>query len=125
MHVSHLSLTDFRNHPEVELPLDPGVTVLVGRNGQGKTNLVEAIGYAASLTSHRVSADAPLVREGAERAIVRVEVVRDARPTLDRDRDHSGAREPGPHQQESRCPDRARCWASCARSCSLQRTSPW
>jgi DNA replication and repair protein RecF len=82
VHVSHLSLTDFRNHPEVELPLDPGVTVLVGRNGQGKTNLVEAIGYAASLTSHRVSADAPLVREGAERAIVRVEVVRDARPTL-------------------------------------------
>src|SRR4051794_3763491 len=82
VHVSHLSLTDFRNHPEVELRLGPGVTVLVGRNGQGKTNLVEAIGYAATLSSHRVAADAPLVREGAERSIVRVEVVRDGRPTL-------------------------------------------
>src|SRR6476660_512440 len=82
MYVRHLSLADFRNWPAVDVTFAPGVTVLVGANGQGKTNLVEAIGYAASLTSHRVSADAPLVREGAERAIVRVEVVRDARPTL-------------------------------------------
>jgi DNA replication and repair protein RecF len=82
VHVAHLSLTDFRNHPEVELPLEPGVTVLVGRNGQGKTNLVEAIGYVATLASHRVSADAPLVRQGAERAVVRLAVVRDGRSTL-------------------------------------------
>jgi DNA replication and repair protein RecF len=82
VHVSHLSLTDFRNHPEVELPLDPGVTVLVGPNGQGKTNLVEAIGYVATLGSHRVAADGPLVRQGAERAVVRVAVVRDGRTTL-------------------------------------------
>jgi DNA replication and repair protein RecF len=82
VHVSHLSLTDFRNHPEVELPLEPGVTVLVGANGQGKTNLVEALGYVATLSSHRVSADGPLVRQGAERAVVRAAVVRDARTTL-------------------------------------------
>src|SRR4051795_487001 len=81
VHVSHLSLTDFRNHPEVELRLGPGVTVLVGRNGQGKTNLVEAIGYAATLSSHRVAADAPLVRSGAERAVVRARVERDGRQT--------------------------------------------
>jgi DNA replication and repair protein RecF len=82
VHVSHLSLTDFRNHPAVELPLDPGVTVLVGPNGEGKTNLVEAVGYVATLSSHRVATDAPLVRQGSERAVVRVVVVRDARSTL-------------------------------------------
>ncbi len=82
MHVAHLSLTDFRSYAGVELPLGPGITGLVGPNGQGKTNLVEAIGYAASLSSHRVAADAPLVRQGAQRAVVRVSVVRDARPTL-------------------------------------------
>lgn len=82
MHVAHLSLTDFRSYVGVELPLAPGVTSLVGPNGQGKTNLVEAIGYAATLSSHRVSTDAPLVRLGAERSIVRVAVVRDERSTL-------------------------------------------
>ncbi|HYN75751.1 MAG TPA: DNA replication/repair protein RecF [Candidatus Limnocylindria bacterium] len=82
MHVAHLSLTDFRSYAGVELPLEPGVMAFVGPNGQGKTNLVEAIGYAASLSSHRVAQDAPLVRLGAERAVVRVSVVRDDRPTL-------------------------------------------
>lgn len=82
MHLSHLSLHDFRSWAELELPLLPGPTVLVGGNGQGKTNLVEAVGYAASLSSHRVSTDAPLVRLGAERAIVRAEVVREQRTTL-------------------------------------------
>ncbi|GAB3687038.1 DNA replication/repair protein RecF [Angustibacter aerolatus] len=82
MHVAHLSLADFRSYPTVELSLDPGVTALVGPNGQGKTNLVEAIGYVATLGSHRVSNDAPLVRFGAERAVVRAQVVRDGRPTL-------------------------------------------
>ena len=82
MHVSHLSLTDFRSYPQVELPLDPGVTAFVGPNGQGKTNLVEAIGYLASLGSHRVATDAPLVRLGAERAVVRATVRRDDRELL-------------------------------------------
>ena len=69
MHVAHLSLTDFRSYQQVELPLDRGVTALIGPNGQGKTNLVEAIGYLATLGSHRVASDAPLVRTDAERAV--------------------------------------------------------
>ncbi len=82
MHVTHLSLGDFRSYPEVELALRPGVTALVGPNGQGKTNLVEAIAYVATLSSHRVAADAPLVRAGAPRAVVRVAVQRGGRSTL-------------------------------------------
>ncbi|MCW2613749.1 MAG: recF [Frankiales bacterium] len=82
MHVSHLSLTDFRSWTALELPLGPGSTALVGSNGQGKTNLVEALGYVATLGSHRVAADAPLVRAGAERAVVRAKVERDGRSTL-------------------------------------------
>jgi DNA replication and repair protein RecF len=74
MHVTHLSLADFRSYAGVDVPLDPGVTAFVGPNGQGKTNLVEAIGYLATLGSHRVSSDAPLVRMGAERAIIRAQV---------------------------------------------------
>ena len=71
MHVTHLSLADFRSYARVEVPLDPGVTAFVGPNGQGKTNLVEAVGYLATLGSHRVASDAPLVRMGAERAVIR------------------------------------------------------
>ncbi|RBQ18116.1 DNA replication/repair protein RecF [Spongiactinospora rosea] len=82
MHVAHLSLTDFRSYPSVELELQPGVTAFVGPNGQGKTNLVEAIGYVATQSSHRVAADAPLVRHGAGRAIVRASVVKDDRRAL-------------------------------------------
>ena len=82
MRVSHLSLVDFRSYAAAELPLDQGVTALVGPTGQGKTNLVEAIGYVATLDSHRVATDAPLVRLGAERAVVRVAVERDGRTTL-------------------------------------------
>jgi DNA replication and repair protein RecF len=80
--LAHLSLRDFRSYAEVELPLDAGVTALVGPNGQGKTNLVEAVGYLATLSSHRVATDAPLVRLGAERAVVRGQVVRDDRQLL-------------------------------------------
>jgi DNA replication and repair protein RecF len=82
VHLSHLSLHDFRSYTEVELPLGPGVTSFVGPNGQGKTNLVEAVGYLATLGSHRVAQDAPLVRLGAERAVVRGQVVRDDRSLL-------------------------------------------
>jgi DNA replication and repair protein RecF len=81
MHVRHLSVTDFRSYDEAVLDLEPGVTALVGPNGQGKTNLVEALGYLATLGSHRVALDAPLVRDGAERAVVRAVVVRDGRDT--------------------------------------------
>ncbi len=82
MHVTHLSLADFRSYPSVELGFDPGVTALVGPNGQGKTNLVEALGYVATLGSHRVPTDAPLVRLGAQRAVIRAAVVRAGRTTL-------------------------------------------
>ncbi|MFF2522404.1 DNA replication/repair protein RecF [Streptomyces liangshanensis] len=82
MHVTHLSLADFRSYARVEVPLDPGVTVFVGANGQGKTNLVEAVGYLASLGSHRVSSDAPLVRAGAERAVIRAAVTQGERSQL-------------------------------------------
>ncbi len=82
MHLSHLSLRDFRSYPEVELPLEQGVTVLVGPNGHGKTNLVEAVGYLSTLSSHRVAQDAPLVRLNAERAVVRGNVVRGDRALL-------------------------------------------
>lgn len=82
MHVTHLSLSDFRSYSELELPLERGVSALIGPNGQGKTNLVEAIGYVASLSSHRVPADAPLVRIGAPRAVVRLKVQRAERPVL-------------------------------------------
>src|SRR3954453_19465084 len=79
MYVAHLSLTDYRSYPAAELALGPGVTALIGPNGQGKTNLLEAIGYVATLSSHRVATDAPLVRHGRERALVRAAVVNDDR----------------------------------------------
>ena len=82
MHLAHLSIGDFRSYATAELALRPGVTVLVGRNGEGKTNLAEAMGYLATLGSHRVSQDAPLVRFGAQRAIVRGRVVRQGRESL-------------------------------------------
>jgi DNA replication and repair protein RecF len=75
VHLRRLAVVDFRSWERAELDLDPGVTVLVGPNGVGKTNLVEAVGYLATLGSHRVSSDAPLVRRGAERAVVRGTVV--------------------------------------------------
>ncbi|MBV9022892.1 MAG: DNA replication/repair protein RecF [Streptomycetaceae bacterium] len=82
MHVSHLSLADFRSYARVEVPLDPGVTTFIGSNGQGKTNLVEAIGYLATLSSHRVAADAPLVRLGADRAVIRAAITHGERQQL-------------------------------------------
>jgi DNA replication and repair protein RecF len=82
VYVRHLTVANFRSYETAELPLEPGVTTLVGLNGQGKTNLVEAIGYLATLSSHRVATDAPLVRFGADQAIIRGVVVRDGRETL-------------------------------------------
>ncbi|VXC51663.1 DNA replication/repair protein RecF [Aeromicrobium sp. 9AM] len=82
MHVSRLTLHDFRSYDTVEIDLEPGATAFIGSNGQGKTNLVEAIDYLSRLDSHRVSGDAPLVRSGAERAVVRADVVRGDRSAL-------------------------------------------
>jgi DNA replication and repair protein RecF len=82
VHVSRLTLHDFRSYDTVEIDLEPGATAFIGSNGQGKTNLVEAIDYLSRLDSHRVSGDAPLVRSGAERAVVRADVVRGDRTAL-------------------------------------------
>ncbi|NYI44857.1 DNA replication and repair protein RecF [Nocardioides aromaticivorans] len=82
MHVAHLTLHDFRSYADVDVALEPGVTAFVGSNGQGKTNLVEAIDYLSRLSSHRVATDAPLIRAGAEQAIVRAAVVRDGRTAV-------------------------------------------
>ncbi|MBC9732373.1 DNA replication/repair protein RecF [Nocardioides marmotae] len=82
MHVSHLTLHDFRSYATADVELGPGVTAFIGRNGQGKTNLVEAVDYLSRLSSHRVASDAPLVRAGAEQAIVRAAVVRDGRTAV-------------------------------------------
>ena len=82
MRVTSLSLTDFRSWEQLDVELGPGPTALVGSNGQGKTNIAEALLYVATLRSHRVAADAPLVRQGAERAIVRAQVLHGERATL-------------------------------------------
>ncbi|MEU4692058.1 DNA replication/repair protein RecF [Actinoplanes sp. NPDC023714] len=82
MHVRRVELTDFRSYERVAVDLDPGVSVLVGQNGMGKTNLIEALGYVATLDSHRVATDAPLVRAGATSAVIRCAIVHDGRELL-------------------------------------------
>jgi DNA replication and repair protein RecF len=82
VHLTRLALTDFRSYAAADVRLEPGVTTLTGANGQGKTNLVEAACYAATFSSHRVAADAPLVRHGAERAIIRAAVTGPVRDSL-------------------------------------------
>ena len=74
MHVAHLSLTDFRNYERAEVPLERGANLFVGSNGQGKTNLVEALGYLSTLSSHRVTTDTAMIRQGCDAAIVRARV---------------------------------------------------
>ncbi len=82
MQVQHLSVTDFRNYQSAELALRPGLNLLLGHNGQGKTNLAEAIGYFSTLSSHRVHGDQALIRAGANAAIVRMRVQFRGRPVL-------------------------------------------
>ncbi len=82
MHVSHLTLHNFRSYADLDLALEPGATAFIGRNGQGKTNLIEAIDYLSRLSSHRVASDAPLVKAGADQALVRAAVVREGRTAV-------------------------------------------
>ena len=82
MHVAHLTLHDFRSYADLDLELEPGATAFIGRNGQGKTNLVEAIDYLSRLASHRVATDTPLVRAGTDQAVVRAAVVKDGRTAV-------------------------------------------
>ena len=82
VHLTRLALTDFRSYAAADLVLSPGVSTLLGANGQGKTNVVEAAGYVSTLGSHRVGTDAPLVRRGAERAILRAAITSAERDSL-------------------------------------------
>jgi DNA replication and repair protein RecF len=82
VHLTRLALTDFRSYAEADVALGPGVTTFTGANGQGKTNLVEAACYAATFASHRVATDAPLIRQGAGRAIVRAGIRSAGRDSL-------------------------------------------
>ena len=74
MHLSHLSLKNFRSYSELDLPLAPGITIFLGRNGEGKTNIVESILYMAFLSSHRTSGDLPLVKLGESAAYTRAKI---------------------------------------------------
>ena len=80
--MEQLSLVDFRNYAAADVTLGPGPNVFVGRNGQGKTNLAEAIAFFATLGSHRVSSDAPMVRDGMDAAIIRARLVHGDRHVL-------------------------------------------
>ncbi|WP_167133511.1 DNA replication/repair protein RecF [Paramicrobacterium chengjingii] len=74
MIVTHLNLSDFRNYATADVTLQPGANLFIGRNGQGKTNLVESLGYLSTLGSHRVSSDKALIRAGEDAAIVRAKL---------------------------------------------------
>ena len=82
MRVTHLSLTDFRNYRTAEVPFAVGANLFVGRNGQGKTNLVESLGYLSTLGSHRVSSDQAMIRKDADAGIVRARIQHDGRELL-------------------------------------------
>jgi len=82
VHVAHLTLHNFRSYADLDVELEPGATAFIGRNGQGKTNLVEAIDYLSRLSSHRVASDAPLVMAGADQALIRAAVVRGGRTAV-------------------------------------------
>ena len=128
MYVAHLSLTDFRSYAQVELALEPGITALVGPNGQGKTNLVEAIGYVATLGSHRVADGRGARPAGRDRAVVRARVVRELEPGS-RGRRSSRSRSRRARRNRARVnggsPDAGarRPRHRCAPCCSRRRTS--
>ena len=125
--VDHLELADFRSYATCDVPLGPGVATFLGANGQGKTNLVEAVEYLSTLGSHRVATEAPLIRSGAERALVRARVqagVDDPRQLL-LEIEISPGRPTGPGSTGPRCAGRGSCSAPCGRSCSRRRTWPW
>ena len=82
MRVTHLSLTDFRSYSHLNLEFEPGQNIFIGENGEGKTNIIEALMYLALLSSHRISTDQPLVKLGSERAYIRAKVESDDRSTL-------------------------------------------
>ena len=82
MFVNRVRLTNFRNYKTAEIELSPGVNLLHGSNGQGKTNLVEAVNFFASLSSHRVAGTTPLIKQGEQTAIISVELAHEDRELL-------------------------------------------
>lgn len=131
MFVTELRLTDFRNYAEARLSLGAGVTVFVGPNGQGKTNLVEAVEYLSTMSSHRVSNTVPLVRAGADTAILgatvqagldddrRISVELELAPGRSSQARLNRAPVPRPRESSGRCApscSRPSTWRSCARS---------
>ena len=82
MHLQHIWLNDFRSYPSIEVELPAGLTALLGRNGQGKSNFLEAVGYLATLESFRGAPADALVRSGSSTAVVRGQVVVDGREQL-------------------------------------------
>jgi DNA replication and repair protein RecF len=82
MYVQKVRLTNFRNYKSAEVELHSGVNLLHGSNGQGKTNLVEAINFFASLSSHRVAGHTPLIKQGEQSAIISLELAHDERELL-------------------------------------------
>lgn len=82
MHITHLSLNNFRSYEHLELPLSKTTQIFVGDNGEGKTNIVEAVMYLALLSSHRTNTDAPLIQLGKESAQIRARVSHENRENL-------------------------------------------
>ena len=82
MFVKRVRLTNFRNYKTAEVELSAGVNLLHGSNGQGKTNLVEAVNFFASLSSHRVAGTTPLIKQGEQTAIISVELAHEDRELL-------------------------------------------
>ena len=82
MFVKRVRLTNFRNYKNAEVELSPGVNLLHGSNGQGKTNLVEAVNFFASLSSHRVAGTTPLIKQGEQTAIISVDLAHEDRELL-------------------------------------------
>jgi DNA replication and repair protein RecF len=82
MKLSHISLTNFRSYMNLDLKIDGGTHIFIGENGEGKTNIIEAIMYLALLSSHRISSDAPLIKLGSEQAFIRAKISDQTRETL-------------------------------------------
>lgn len=82
MHISHLTLQDFRSYSALDLPLTKGQIIFIGENGEGKTNVIESVMYLSLLSSHRISQDAPLIKLGAERAYIRAKIAGEDRTQL-------------------------------------------
>jgi DNA replication and repair protein RecF len=82
MYVKKVRFTNFRNYKTAEVDFFPGVNLIHGSNGQGKTNLVEAINFFGSLSSHRVAGFTPLVKQGESSAILSVELAHQERELL-------------------------------------------